>query len=402
MRNIRMALMCGWMILTLLPMSAKNFVAECGGHFLEFTVLDEDQKTCATYRVLESAVDPASTSGTVKEVLVLPERVTDGEDEYTIVSIGEKSFYHCQDIDILILPETVTTIEYEAFHGSGISSFHLPYGLRSIESSAFGCCMNLKAITIPPQITSLPRFAFDRCFNLEVCNMAGVSEIGDFAFDWCESLTLTGSLENLKQIGEGAFESCESISTLDIPNVVEMGARAFNNCTGLTKIQIPSGMEKIEKECFRGCTSLSRIDIPDNIERIETGAFRQCSSLEEITISPSVNAIGPYAFADCDDLSVINVNRPVPPTASLSSFSETTYHNARLIVPTESAGEYQVRNRIWSLFANLETGMDEVNDIAYPTETGRYTTTGIPVDANYKGLVLVRYADGSSRKVVVK
>ena len=46
--------------------------------------------------------------------------------------------------------------------------------------------------------------------------------------------------------------------------------------------------------------------------------------------------------------------------------------------------------------------MDEVAVADNVRELGRYSISGVPVDDSYKGLVLIRYADGTTRKVVVR
>ena len=62
----------------------------------------------------------------------------------------------------------------------------------------------------------------------------------------------------MMEIGEWAFDDCESLTSITIPgSVTKIGAYAFDWCTGLTSITIPDSVTKIGESAFRGCYNLS-------------------------------------------------------------------------------------------------------------------------------------------------
>lgn len=57
-----------------------------------------------------------------------------------------------------------------------------------------------------------------------------------------------------------------------------------------------------------------------------------------------------------------------------------------------------------SAAAKANAQVSGIDDIEFDDlrETGRFTPDGLSVSAGYKGIVIVRYSDGSTRKLMVK
>ena len=59
----------------------------------------------------------------------------------------------------------------------------------------------------------------------------GVTSIGNYAFDYCKSLTSVTIPDSVESIGDGAFRDCTSLASVTIPNsVTSIGFRAFYGC----------------------------------------------------------------------------------------------------------------------------------------------------------------------------
>ena len=67
--------------------------------------LDSNTKTA-------SVAKNTSASGDI----VIPEKVSYGNVEYTVTSLGDDSFYHCRELKSIRIPNTVTRIGWRAFH----------------------------------------------------------------------------------------------------------------------------------------------------------------------------------------------------------------------------------------------------------------------------------------------
>ena len=102
-------------------------------------------------------------------------------------------------------------------------------------------------------------------------------------------------------IGDFAFQFCSSLTSVTIPNsVTSIGNYAFESCSSLTSITIPDSVTSIGNRAFYGCSSLTSITIPNSVTSIGVGAFAACSSLTSIIIPDSVTSIGRDAFGGSD------------------------------------------------------------------------------------------------------
>ena len=158
--------------------------------------------------------------------LIIPSVAPDGK---AVAVIEDYSFEHCDSIETVVIPDSVTKIMNHAFAWcENLHSVTLPDSLRVLGSHAFASCHSLESITIPEGVEILSCYTFNACSSLK-------------------SVTLPNSLKKIYH-------------------------HAFNYCTSLESIVIPQGVEAIGPGAFRNCTSLTSLIIPENTIVI-TGAF---------------------------------------------------------------------------------------------------------------------------------
>ena len=117
----------------------------------------------------------------------------------------------------------------------------------------------------------------------------GVKVIGDWAFAFCNSLTIINIPNSVTTIGYSAFAWCEFLTIINIPNsVTSIGNSAFEGCECLISINIPNSVTTIGKDAFAFCDSLTSIYIPNSVTTIGNWGFGACKSLTSITIPNSV------------------------------------------------------------------------------------------------------------------
>lgn len=88
------------------------------------------------------------------------------------------------------IPDSVTSIEDNAFWGCGLIDVIIPGSVGKITSYAFSCCDSLTNATILKGVTSIDQFAFAECSNLtSVTIPESITSIGWMAFYKCNSLT---------------------------------------------------------------------------------------------------------------------------------------------------------------------------------------------------------------------
>ena len=148
---------------------------------------------------------------------------------------------------------------------------------------------------------------------------------------------------------------------------------------------------------------------------ISDETFFGCPHLASATISSSVTEIGDYAFAYCYELANAYCLAENVPTTGGIAFEGTDISSATLYVPAASVEQYQTTEP-WSGFGTIVgltqdeiDAVDEVEASETTAEMVRYDLQGRQISTpqnqrptNVKGINIIRHADGSTRKVLVK
>ena len=168
----------------------------------------------------------------------------------------------------------VTSIDTIAFYGSTkLTSIEIPNSVTAIGQQAFGYCPGLASIVVE---SGNPRF--DSRNN---CNAIIETAINTLIAG-CKNTTIPNSVT---EIGDFAFYNCDSLTSIVIPNsVTSIGQCAFYGCTGLTSIVIPNSVTAIGHFAFAWCTGLTSIDIPNSVTEIGVGVFDDCTELTSIVV----------------------------------------------------------------------------------------------------------------------
>ena len=104
---------------------------------------------------------------------------------------------------------------------------------------------------------------------------------------------------SVTSIGEYAFQYCSSLTSINIPSsVTSIEACAFSGCSALTSINIPSSVTSIGGVAFYGCSSLTSINIPSSVTNIEGAAFAGCSALKTVVLQSDHVTFGSYVFTE--------------------------------------------------------------------------------------------------------
>ena len=298
--------------------------------------------------------------------------------------IGEKAFTDCSRLTSLTLPVGITSIGYDAFaYCSGLTSLTLPAGITSIGEYAFYGCSGLTSLTLPAGITEIGESTFSDCSGLTSLTLpAGITSIGISAFAYCSGLTSLNLPAGITSINYGAFLDCSGLTSLTLPDgITSIGSRAFYGCSGLTSLTLPAGITSIDKYAFSGCSRLTSLTLPAGITSIGEFAFSYCSGLTSIYVyAEKVPRIGRYAFEGCAS------------------------RKCTLYVPKGTYDNYRFSE--FGYFENIvefdATGIDKTTTSTDVEEVSRFSADGQRLAVPVKGLNIVKYSDGTVRKVVVK
>ena len=229
--------------------------------------------------------------------------------------------------------------------------------------------------------------------------------IGGHTFENCVGLTSLTLPSGVTLIGYSAFEGCSGLTSLDIPSgVTSIGRSAFEGCSGLTSLDIPSGVTEIGESTFSGCSGLTGLDIPSGVTEIGRSAFSGCSGLTSLDIPSGVTEIGRSAFSGCSGLTSIYVYAGKLPKMGSDVFNGCDSKKCIVYVPKGAYDDYWLSE--FGYFENIvefaATGIDKVTTSTDIKELSRYSVNGQRLSAPAKGLNIVKYSDGSVKKVVVQ
>ena len=206
-------------------------------------------------------------------------------------------------------------------------------------------------------------------------------------------------------IGHSAFYECSGLTSLTLPSgITSINYSTFSCCSGLTNLVLPSSVTSIGNNAFSSCHGLTSITLPSSVTSIGDYAFSGCYGLTSITLPSGVTSIGKYAFSDCSSLASIYVYAEKMPKMGSYVFQYCDAKNCTVYIPKGTYDDY--RSSEFGYFENIvefdATGIDKVTTSTNAKELSRYSVNGQRLSAPAKGLNIVKYSDGSVKKVVVQ
>jgi hypothetical protein len=282
------------------------------------------------------------------------------------IDIGSFAFFRCYSLEHVTIPNTITTIDGQAFRWcSTLSGIVIPHGVTSIGTSAFEGCYRMRYASISKTVTSIGNYAFSQCFGVSSLIFSeDMTSAGDYAFQdtgACEVLKVPG-LQNISssfalrnrmlidfvvpsgvtKIGTSAFNQAYGIERITIPDTVTtIETSAFAECQALNFIEFSDNVTTLGESMFNNCTSLKAFRIPIHVTTIPKQSFYKCYALDHIEIPAEVTSIGAQAFDTCTGLMYIKFIGTTPPTLDNSNAFANITSDCKILVPTGTLETYK-------------------------------------------------------------
>lgn len=379
------------LVLIMLPMVASSFTGEAEIDGIKYYIITKGQTAEVRYK---------KYSGDI----VIPSSIEYEGVNCSVVSIGEKAFYKCNELTSVTIPNSVSSIGASAFNG----------------------CSCLSSVTIPQNVTSIGDFTFESCGLINLTIPDGVTSIGIQAFQGCGRLISVTIPNSVKSIGKLAFSGCTSLEKVIISDLSAWCDIYFESVSSnplyfakhlyldesneITDLDIPDEVTRIKNYAFRGCSGITCVTIPNSVKSIGEQSFYGCEGLKLLTIGSDVVDIYKEAFAYCKELTeVYCYAKKVPYTVQIFDYSFVEY--ATLYVPASLIEQYKAKSP-WSEFGKIEI-LDYIDGIYYNLNgdeaevtyrdenyNSYFGTVVIPESVNYRGkdFSVTRIGDNAFRK----
>lgn len=233
-------------------------------------------------------------NGEIVRDLVIPSNLTEIKD-YT--------FYGCNSIESVTIPDGVKSIGAGAFARTGITSIDIPNSVENIGASAFDRTAWYK--NQPNGMIYIGNIAYEykgampKGTVIEIKD--GTKIIASYAFHGYDNLTGIIIPDSLEKIEYRAFWWCSNIKKIYISDIaawcnisydsfgidlgygisypISYGAVMYLNGEIIRDLIIPYGVETINDYAFYGLCGLTSVTIPDSVTSIGGSAFSACSNL---------------------------------------------------------------------------------------------------------------------------
>ena len=274
--------------------------------------------------------------------------------------------------------------------------------------------------------------------------------VNDFSFSNSESLTSVSLPNTIMELPTDLFFNCQLLTHVDLPNnISQIPVGCFEYCKSLGSISLPESVKVIDYSAFHGCSSFGpEFIVRSNLEVLGDQALGSCPNLKRVIIEDSedsLSADGDYShplshdvldymyigrsfncITEADTIKVLELGASLKtnafprdnnfttiisdiedPTLFDPEFTNATYLNVPLYVPVGKVDAYRQAEG-WKNFFDIRENHGEVNkidNVAAAKKAGAtmyYNLSGQAVAKDYKGVVIERYSDGTSKKVLNK
>ena len=315
-----------------------------------------------------------------------------------LYTINVCMFSDCKSLTSLVLPDVLQRIEKAAFSNcTGLTTISLPAGLEYMYA-AFDGNIGLTSIYANMPTPLQDAYSFDGLDKSNCYLYVPKGSLDAYRQDWeWGSFPYIAGLERDSATGLFSLEIC--------PN----GYRDYELIDVAMRDKVKS--LKISGAVDFGfinqylSSNLQNLDLKDaNVTDLPYCGLDRCQDLTTISLPAGLLSIDKGFLSNCRNLRTIYAYMPDP---NALIYEDNFYYESRewtLYVPKGMKNAYQ--NSKWRYckeIIEMETsGIDSVILNPDAKEVSRFSADGQRLAVPVKGLNIVKYSDGSARKVVVK
>lgn len=234
---------------------------------------------------------------------------------------GTVRLYGAGLVKCIVVPKGSKIIQKTSYYGSDIPIISLPYGLETIDSSAFAYNAKLVYINIPQTVRYFKSACFRDCTALQKINIpSDTIEVGSNAVSTTK-ISSIDSLENVQIFGTQVFAGTWIKKVTFPKNLTHFPEYTYQINGDVQELYLPDGVLTIGTQSI-ATESLTVLRLSKSLREIASSAM-SVSSLTSITFPPSMTlfkgtAIGRMSSMKFFDFTCCN---QIPILESAAAFS---------------------------------------------------------------------------------
>ena len=211
-----------------------------------------------------------------------------------------------------------------------------------------------------------------------------------------ESITVDGVVATVSRIEERAFANCESLESVTMPNsIVEVGAYDFENCSNLKSVKLSDNLKRIKYYAFAHCGNLRACDLGENLESIEYSCF-EGAGIEKVTlngrVAPDYETIS--AFGSNKNLKEFVVAEGNKYFEAIDGVLYRKGQDGLVLecVPGQKEGIFELPDNCVAVMKGAITGIDNPSEVIFNKSCGILPEYTVAYNNGVKHIVLPPHA----------
>ncbi len=337
----------------------------------------------------------------------------------------ESPFYNFYTLKYVTFGTQEITLEEYLFRYTSIEDIYIPENV-TISDYSFYSCESLKTVTV------------------------GASTVGKYAFQHCDGLKEVTLLETVTNLGYYAFESCTSLEEVTLSSNRSGSMDCFMACSAIKKVTLTENVNRVDEWTFYGYNMEEIYSFNPTPPSLGKYSFAYPNK-ETCVVYVPVGAYDDYKAADIweDFFNIVEMTEFAIETHEATDITDSSATlNGSITAAyddpiTEKGFEYWTGNEgvlkavvegdemtatvsdlaydtkyTYRAYATMESGTTEygeeqtfttaipegISNVYVNDENveGIYSTSGQKLNTTVKGVNIIRYNDGTTKKVLIK
>ena len=295
-------------------------------------------------------------------------KLTSADGRY-LVKNGELLYYITNGLTDLTIPNDITTIGNGALYGSTMSgTVTIPASVTEIKDYAFAYCSSMTLFKFesltPP---SLADTVFEGVDNLQISIPIEAIEVYltcDWPYEFRRAIIELSDIKNIPDNCRLYYTTTDN-QKLDVYYESDETVLSHTYTDGVGMVVFVEPLTSIGYQAFHKCNRLTSVNIPDSVTTIGNYAFSGCNRLTSVTIPNSVTSIGDSAFSVCISLTSVNIPDSVTTIGNYAFSGCESLTSVNIPDSVTSIGEWAFRDCDSLTSVNIPDSVTTIGSYAF-------------------------------------